>query len=61
MLTFKKKEFWNIVTDNCTIEIISVMIVSYDWDAVRTAEIIKNDLNDDLFKNIKNIDESSLI
>jgi len=61
ILTFKKKEFWDIVMNNCIIEITFITIASYDWDAVRTAEIIKNDLNDDLFKNVKNTDESSLI
>jgi len=61
MLTFKKKEFWDIVMNNYIIEITFIMIASYDWDAVRTVEIIKNDLNDDLFKNVKNIDESSMI
>jgi len=47
--------------NDCIIEITFIMIVSYDQDAVRTAEIIKNDLNNDLFKNVKNIDKSSLI
>jgi len=47
--------------NNYTIEIIFIMIANYDQDAVRTAEIIKSDLNDDLFKNVKNIDKSSLI
>ena len=61
MLTLKKKEFWNIVTNNYTIEITSVMIASYGQDVVKTAEIIKNDLNNDLFKNVKNTDKSSLI
>ena len=47
--------------NNCIIEITSVTIANYDQNAVRTAEIMKSDLNDDLFKNIKNINESSLI
>ncbi len=47
--------------NNCTIEITSVTITNYDQDAVKTAEIIKNDLNNNLFKNVKNTDESSLI
>ena len=37
------------------------MIASYDWDAAETVIIIKNDLNNDLFKNVKNTDKSSLI
>jgi len=61
MLTFKKKEFWNIVMSNYTIKITSIMIASYDWDAVRTVKIIKSDLNNDLFKNVKNINKSSMI
>jgi len=61
MLTLKKKEFWNIVINNCIIEITSATITSYDWDAVKTVKIIKSDLNDDLFKNVKNTDESSMI
>ena len=61
MLTFKKKEFWNIVMNDCIIEITSDMIASYNWDAVKTIKIIKNDLNHDLFKNVKNINESSMI
>jgi len=61
MLTFKKKEFWNIIINNCIIEITSVMIASYDWDVVRTVKIIKNDLNNDLFKNVKNINKSLVI
>jgi len=36
MLTFKKKEFWNIIINNCIIEITFIIIISYDWDAVRT-------------------------
>jgi len=47
--------------NNCIIEITSVTIVNYDWDAVKTVKIIKSDLNDDLFKNVKNINESSII
>jgi len=47
--------------NNYIIEITFIMIASYDQDAVKTAEIIKNDLNDDLFKNVKNINESSMI
>jgi len=43
------------------IEITSVTIASYDWDVVRTVKIIKNDLNDDLFKNVKNTNKSSMI
>jgi len=46
---------------DCIIEITSVTIASYSWEAAETAEIIKNDLNDDLFKNVKNINESSVI
>jgi len=61
MLTLKKKEFWNIIINNYTIEIISVTIASYDWDAVKTVKIIKSDLNDNLFKNVKNINKSSII
>jgi len=37
------------------------MIVSYDQDAVKRVKIVKSDLNDDLFKNVKNTDESSMI
>jgi len=47
--------------NNYTIEIIFITIVSYDQDAVKTVKIIKNDLNNDLFKNVKNTDESSMI
>jgi len=61
MLTLKKKKFWNIVISNCTIEITFIIIASYDWDAVKTVKIIKSDLNKDLFKNIKNINKSSMI
>jgi len=61
MLTLKKKEFWNIVMSNYIIEITFIMIASYDQDAVRAVKIIKNDLNNDLFKNVKNTNESSLI
>ncbi len=61
ILTFKKKKFWNIIINDYIIEITSATIVSYDWDAVRTAEIIKSDLNDNLFKNVKNTNESSMI
>jgi len=61
MLIFKKKEFWNIVISNYIIEITLIMIASYDWDAVRIIKIIKSNLNDNLFKNVKNIDESLMI
>jgi len=61
MLTLKKKEFWNIVMNNHTIEITFVMIASYSQDAAETVKIIKSDLNNDLFKNMKNINESSMI
>jgi len=61
MLTLKNKEFWNIVMSNCIIEITLTTIVSYGQDAVRTVKIIKNDLNNDLFKNIKNINKFSMI
>jgi len=61
MLTLKKKEFWNIVMNNCIIEITLITIASYDQDAVRTVKIIKSDLNNNLFKNVKNINKSSLI
>jgi len=61
MLTLKKKEFWNIVINNHTIEITLITIASYSQDTAETAEIIKSDLNDDLFKNVKNINESSVI
>jgi len=61
MLTFKKKEIWNIVINNCIIEITFITIVNYDWDAVRTAEIIKSDLNNNLFKNVKNINKLLMI
>jgi len=61
MLTFKKKEFWDIIMNNCIIEITLTMIANYDWDAVKTVKIIKSDLNDDLFKNVKNDNESSMI
>jgi len=43
------------------IEITLTMIANYNQDAVKTAEIIKNDLNNDLFKNVKKTDESSVI
>ncbi len=43
------------------IQITLTMIANYNQDAVRTVKIIKNDLNDDLFKNVKNTDESLLI
>ena len=43
------------------IEITSVMIANYDWDAAETVKIIKNDLNNNLFKNVKNINESLMI
>jgi len=61
MLTLKKKEFWNIVMSNYIIEITFITIASYDQNAVRTVKIIKDDLNNNLFKNVKNTDESSLI
>jgi len=61
MLTLKKKKFWNIIMNNCIIEITFTTIASYDQDAAEIVKIIKNDLNDDLFKNIKNINESSVI
>jgi len=47
--------------NNYIIEITSVMIASYDWDAAETVKIIKNDLNNNLFKNVKNINKSSVI
>jgi len=47
--------------NNYTIEITSVTIASYDQDAAETAEIIKSILNNDLFKNVKNINKSSVI
>jgi len=34
------------------------MIASYSQDAAETVKIIKNDLNNDLFKNVKNINKS---
>jgi len=46
---------------NHTIEITFITIVSYNQDAAETAEIIKSDLKNDLFKNVKNINESSVI
>jgi len=61
MLTLKKKEFWDIVMSNYTIEITLITIANHDWDAVKTVKIIKNDLNNDLFKNVKNINKLSMI
>ena len=46
---------------NYTIEITFIMIASYDQDAVRIVKIIKNNLNNNLFKNVKNTDESLMI
>ena len=37
------------------------MIASYDQDAARTVKIIKNNLNNNFFKNVKNINELSVI
>jgi len=61
MLTLKKKEFWDIVINDYIIKITFIMIASYDQDAVKIVKIIKDDLNNNLFKNVKNINESSLI
>ena len=46
---------------DCTIENTINQIVSYEHDAAGAAEIIKNEINDDLFKNVKNINEFSVI
>jgi len=37
------------------------MIANYDQNAAETIKIIKDDLNDDLFKNVKNINKSLMI
>jgi len=60
MLIFKKKEFWNIIMNDCTIEIILIMIVNYDWDAVKIVKIIKV-LNHENFINTHFNDINSLI
>jgi len=44
-----------------TIEITLITIANYDQDAAETVKIIKSDLNNDLFKNVKNINKSSVI
>jgi len=36
-------------------------MTNYEYNIVEAAEIIKNKINDDLFKNVKNIDELSKI
>ncbi len=53
MFTLKKKDFWDIVTDNYINENTITQIASYEWDTAKVTEIIKNDITDDLFKNVK--------
>jgi hypothetical protein len=47
--------------NNHTIESTFTQIANYECDAAEAAEIIKNEINDDLFKNVKNINESLMI
>jgi len=47
--------------NNCTIENTAVQITSYECDAVEIIKIIKTDIIDNIFKNIKNIDEFLMI
>ena len=61
ILTLKEKKFWNIVTNNCTIENIIIQITSYECNTVKVIKIIKIDVTDDIFKNIENTDKSLMI
>ena len=40
----------------CTTETTPSQISNYEWDAAKAAEIIKSEINDDLFKIVKNTD-----
>ena len=61
MFILKKKDFWDIITNNCINENTAAQITNYEQDTAEAAEIIKSDITDDLFKNIKNINKSLMI
>jgi len=44
-----------------TIENIAAQIASYECDAVETIKIIKTDITNNIFKNVENINEFSII
>ena len=57
MFTLKKKGFWDIVTNNCINKNTVTQIANYEQDAAEAAKIIKNNIINDLFKNVESTDE----
>jgi len=47
--------------NNCIIKNIVAQITNYECDAVKVIKIIKTDIIDNMFTNVENIDELSVI
>ncbi len=61
MLTLQEKKFWDIIMSEHIAEITVTQIVNYECDSADAAKIIKGGINNNLFKNVKDINELCII